>query len=117
MNFIPRTLLFGLIVLAEAAAVIFLFVLLVRALLKYLRSGEVRKEKAETKRSLGEALKAHRTRCKMTQEFVAETIGVSRQAVSKWESGASDPSTSNLLALATLYGVSAEDLLRDAAGE
>lgn len=94
MNFIPRTLLFGLIVLAEAAAVIFLFVLLVRALLKYLRSGEVRKEKAETKRSLGEALKAHRTRCKMTQEFVAETIGVSRQAVSKWESGTSDPSTS-----------------------
>ena len=117
MNFIPRTLLFGLIVLAEAAAVIFLFVLLVRAQLKYLRSGEVRKEKAETKRSLGEALKAHRTRCKMTQEFVAETIGVSRQAVSKWESGASDPSTSNLLALAKLYGVSAEDLLREAAGE
>ena len=117
MNFIPRTLLFGLIVLAEAAAVIFLFVLLVRALLKYLRSGEVRKEKAETTRSLGEALKAHRTRCKMTQEFVAETIGVSRQAVSKWESGASDPSTSNLLALAKLYGVSAEDLLREAAGE
>ena len=117
MNFIPKTLLFGLIVLAEAAAVIFLFVLLVRALLKYLRSGEVRKEKAETKRSLGEALKAHRTRCKMTQEFVAETIGVSRQAVSKWESGASDPSTSNLLALAKLYGVSAEDLLQEAAGE
>ena len=117
MNFIPKTLLFGLIVLAEAAAVIFLFVLLVRALLKYLRSGEVRKEKAETKRSLGEALKAHRTRCKMTQEFVAEAIGVSRQAVSKWESGTSDPSTSNLLALAKLYGVSAEDLLREAAGE
>ena len=116
MNFIPRTLLFGLIVLAEAAAVNFLFVLLVRALLKYLRSGEVRKEKAETKRSLGEALKAHRTRCKMTQEFVAEAIGVSRQAVSKWESGASDPSTSNLLALAKLYGVSSEDLLRVAAG-
>ena len=117
MNFIPRTLLFGLIVLAEAAAVIFLFVLLVRALLKYLRSGEVRKEKAETKRSLGEALKAHRTRCKITQEFVAETIGVSRQGVSKWGCGASDPSTSNLLARAKLYGVSAEDLLREAAGE
>ena len=116
MNFIPRTLLFGLIVLAEAAAVIFLFVLLVRALLKYLRSDEVRKEKAETKKTLGEALKAHRTRCNMTQEFVAESLGVSRQAVSKWESGASDPSTSNLLALARLYGVSAEELLREAAG-
>ena len=76
----------------------------------------MRKEKAETKKTLGETLKAHRTRCKMTQEFVAESLGVSRQAVSKWESGASDPSTSNLLALARLYGVSAEELLREAAG-
>ena len=89
MNFIPMTLLLGLIALAEAAAVIFLFVLLVRALLKYLRSGEVRKEKTETRKTLGEALKARRTACKMTQEFVAEAIGVSRQAVSKWESGVS----------------------------
>ena len=53
----------------------------------------------------------------MTQEFAAEAIGVSRQAVSKWESGASDPSTSNLLALAKLYGVPAEELLRKATGK
>ena len=38
------------------------------------------------------------------------------EAVSQWESGTSAPSTSNLLALAKLYGVSAEDLLREAAG-
>ena len=56
---------------------------------KYNRSGEVRKEKAETRRSLGEVLKEHRVRCKMTQEFVAESLGVSRQAVSKWETGVS----------------------------
>ena len=49
----------------------------------------------------------------MTQEFVAETLGVSRQAVSKWENGTSDPSTSNLLALAKLFGVSAEDILQN----
>ena len=47
----------------------------------------------------------------MTQEFVAESLGVSRQAVSKWENGTSDPSTSNLLALAKLYGVSVEEIL------
>ena len=61
--------------------------------------------------TLHEALKAERLRCNMTQEFVAETLGVSRQAVSKWECGAADPSTSNLLALAKLYGVDAKELL------
>ena len=51
----------------------------------------------------------------MTQEFVAESIGVSRQAVSKWEMGTSDPSTSNLFALAKLYGTTVEALLKEAA--
>ena len=111
-----RTLIFGLFGICMFGATVFLFVLLIRALLIYLRSGEVRKEKADTKKPPGEAMKANRTRCKMTQEFAAESLGVSRQAVSKWESGASDPSTSNLLALARLYGVSAEELLREAAG-
>ena len=88
------------------------WILIARALLKYIRSKDVRKEKTETKKSLGEALRHHRTRCKMTQEFVAETIGVSRQAVSKWESGNSDPSTSNLIALAKLFEISTEELLK-----
>ena len=73
--------------LAIFAFVIYAAVQGVKALRKYNRSGEVRKEKAETRRSLGEVLKEHRVRCKMTQEFVAESLGVSRQAVSKWESG------------------------------
>ena len=47
----------------------------------------------------------------MTQEFVAESLGVSRQAVSKWETGTADPSTSNLLALAKLFGIDAKELL------
>ena len=93
-------------------SILYLFVLLVKALRKYLKSGEVRKEKVQVCKSLGEALKENRVRCQMTQEFVAEHLGVSRQAVSKWENGTSDPSTSNLLALAKLYGVSAEELLK-----
>ena len=109
---IPLLLLF----LAIWAGLIYLLILLIRALRKYLRGGEARREKAETRRTLGEVLKAHRMRCQMTQEFVAEALGVSRQAVSKWERGAADPSTSNLLALAKLFGVPAEDLLRQAAG-
>ena len=93
--------------------VIYLFILAVKALRKYLKSADVRKEKKIVQKTLGEAIREHRSRCKMTQEFVAESIGVSRQAVSKWESGASDPSTSNLFALAKLFGICAEELLRD----
>jgi DNA-binding XRE family transcriptional regulator len=92
-----------------------LITLIIRALLKYIKSKDVREEKAKTRKSLGETIKEHRTRCKMTQEFVAETLGVSRQAVSKWESGASDPSTSNLVAIAKLFGISAEELLKEIA--
>lgn len=97
--------------LALAGAAIYLFVLVVKALKKYIASKEVREEKKVVAKNLGEVLKAHRLRCQMTQEFVAETLGVSRQSVSKWENGASDPNTSNLIALAKLYNVSPEELL------
>ena len=53
---------------ALVAAVIYLFVLIVRALKKYIGSKEMREEKQAVKRTLGETLKAHRTRCQMTQE-------------------------------------------------
>ncbi|MGM9661894.1 MAG: helix-turn-helix domain-containing protein [Oscillospiraceae bacterium] len=97
---------------ALAALLVSLLVLAVRALRKYLRSEETRQEAREVRRSLAAVLRDQRQRCGMTQEFVAESLGVSRQAVSKWENGSSDPSTANLLALAKLYGVSAEELLR-----
>ena len=91
---------------------IFIVVLLIKALLKYLNDKKTTPEQKVIRRSLGEALKAHRQNCGMTQEYVAEALGVSRQAVSKWETGAAEPSTSNLLALAKLYGVDAGELLR-----
>ena len=94
-------------------AFIYLFVLVVRALRKYIKSEPVRKEKAESAKLLGEVIKRYRTQRKMTQEFVAEALGVTRQAVSKWESGASDPSTTNLMALVKLFGVTAEEILKD----
>ena len=98
----------GFVLMAVTVYVVFL---IIKALRRYTKSEVVRKEKKENAKSLGEVIKQHRTECRMTQEFVAETLGVSRQAVSKWESGASDPSTTNLMALAKLFGVSAEDLL------
>lgn len=101
------------IMILIVGAFLTLLVLVIRALLKYLRTKDVQEEKRIVKKSLGETLKEYRTKCKMTQEFVAESIGVSRQAVSKWEQGVSYPSTTNLLALAKLYGVSAEELLKN----
>lgn len=109
------TLIFGglmLLNLLRIAVIAYVLFLLIKALRKYLKSNEAVKKNAVVLKSLGEVLKEHRIRCKMTQEFVAEHLGVSRQAVSKWENGTSDPSTSNLLALAKLYGVSAEELLK-----
>ena len=47
----------------------------------------------------------------ISQESLAEQVGVSRQAVGKWEQGLSYPSTENLLALAQIFGVSADDLI------
>ncbi len=97
---------------AVFGAAVYLFVLIVKALKKYIRSKDVREEKKAVAKSLGEALKENRVRCQMTQEFVAETLGVSRQSVSKWENGSSDPNTSNLIALAKLYKISPEELLQ-----
>ena len=99
--------------LAIFAGIVYLFLLIVKALKKYVNSKEVREEKKVMAKSLGEALKENRIKCQMTQEFVAETLGVSRQSVSKWENGTSDPNTSNLIALAKLYGISAEELLKN----
>ena len=97
--------------IAVSAGIVYLFILIVKARTKYVNSKEVREEKKAVAKSLGEALKENRIRCQMTQEFVAETLGVSRQSVSKWENGSSDPNTSNLIALAKLYKISPEELL------
>ena len=102
----------GIIILLAWGVRIFIIVLLIKALMKYLNDKKTTPEQEIIRRSLGEALKAHRQQSGMTQEYVAEALGVSRQAVSKWETGAAEPSTSNLLALAKLYGVDPGDLLK-----
>ena len=101
-----------LLVLALWALFIYVVILIVRALRKYLRSSTGGGNPPEQAKNLGETLKAHRTSRGFTQEYVAESLGVSRQAVSKWENGTSDPSTANLMALAKLYGLSVDELLR-----
>ncbi len=48
----------------------------------------------------------------LSQEALANQLGVSRQAVSKWERAESSPDTDNLIALADLYDMSLDDLLK-----
>ena len=60
--------------------------------------------------TLGERILSLRKQKKLSQEDVGAILGVSRQAVSKWETDQSLPDTGNLLALAKLLGVTVEEL-------
>lgn len=60
--------------------------------------------------ALNEKLQKLRADNNMSQEKVAELVGVSRQSVSKWEIGSSKPDTDNLIHLAEIYHVSLNEL-------
>ena len=57
---------------------VLIIALIIKALRKYINSKPAREEKNENARNLGEVIRAYRTENKMTQEFVAEQLGVSR---------------------------------------
>jgi len=67
--------------------------------------------------ALHDNLKDARNRVGMSQELVAEQLGISRQAVTKWELGQSKPSAKNLKALADLYQIPSDELLNAAKQE
>lgn len=60
-------------------------------------------------------LKLFRKRNGYTQEQVAERLGVSRQAVAKWERGESLPDIENVIALADMYEITVDSLVRNMA--
>lgn len=60
--------------------------------------------------SLGENIRARRKQLKLSQEYVADQLGISRQAVAKWEAGKSEPSAANLAELAALFEMNLSDL-------
>ena len=61
--------------------------------------------------SFADILQAERRKNGLTQEGLAEALGVSRQAVSKWEQGEGWPEVEKLLALADKFGVSLDYLM------
>lgn len=62
-------------------------------------------------REIAERLYTFRKNSGLSQEELAEKIGVSRQAVSKWERGETSPDTENLILLAKTYDVSLDELI------
>ncbi len=62
--------------------------------------------------SLGERIKEQRKNCAMSQEKLAELVGVSRQAVTKWETDQSAPSTEKLFKLAEIFGTTVDLLIK-----
>ena len=61
--------------------------------------------------TMADRLIARRKAAGLSQEALADRLGVSRQAVSKWERVESSPDTDNLIALAALYGITLDELL------
>lgn len=80
---------------------------------KYIKPKYFQDNRAIDKKPLNEVIKENRIKNKMTQEFIAEKLGVSRQAVSKWENGNSEPTMSNLILLANLFDLTLEEMLRE----
>ena len=62
---------------------------------------------------LNEKIYLCRKKAGLSQDALAERLGVSRQAISKWETGETDPTMSNLVLLAQLYGVTLAELLEN----
>ncbi len=61
--------------------------------------------------NLGERLSLLRRENKLSQEALAERLGLSRQAISKWEREECAPDTENLIALSEIYGITLDELL------
>ena len=81
-----------------------------KSVLLYLKS-EINREVAEM--TLAEKLKAIRRQAGMSQEQFGEKLGVSRQAVTKWETDAGIPDIGNIMAISALFDISIDELLSD----
>lgn len=67
--------------------------------------------------TFGEKLQKLRQKAGMSQDALAERLDVSRQAVSRWERDETMPETDKVVALADLFGVTTDYLLRQGAEE
>lgn len=69
------------------------------------------KTKMEDKFMISMRIRELRKQAKLSQEMMAEKIGVSRQAITKWETGLGVPDIENLVAIADLFKLSLDELM------
>lgn len=62
--------------------------------------------------ALAERIKAERSKLKLSQETLAQKMHVSRQAISKWETGQNYPDLDKLIQMSELFGLTVDDLLK-----
>lgn len=61
---------------------------------------------------VGQRLKMRRNELKLTQDYVAEKLGITRQTISNWEIGRSYPDIERIIRLSELYELSLDELLK-----
>lgn len=62
--------------------------------------------------TLGERLLEYRTNLKMSQDTLAEKVGVTRQTVSKWETDQSTPEFNKIIPLCEIFGITTDELIK-----
>ncbi|KVW05802.1 DNA-binding protein [Burkholderia cepacia] len=72
------------------------------------------RQKAALVRAVGQAIASRRVAAGLSQERVAEALGITREAVSRMETGVAVPSVVRLAELAEIYQCGIEELLTDA---
>ena len=65
---------------------------------------------------LSDNIREYRKKSNMSQDELAEKLGVSRQSISLWETGQTQPTIDNIIALAKIFNISADTLLGNADG-
>lgn len=61
---------------------------------------------------LGQRIKEEREKRQWTQDYLAETLNVSRQTISKWEVGSTYPDIDRLLQISNLFGITLDSLIK-----
>lgn len=61
---------------------------------------------------VGQRLKMRRNELKLTQDYVAEKLGITRQTISNWKNGRSYPDIERIIRLSELYELSLDELLK-----